>query len=121
MSRTVAARPVPPHILVAAGLAAAGLVGTLVPASPLASLGTLIRGLATGAAAPADGGLPAGVTVSDHRYPGVTNLDPDLRAALGEAATDAAGDGIEIHVNSGWRSPAYQDRLLREAVARYGS
>ena len=26
-----------------------------------------------------------------------------------------------FHVNSGWRSPEYQDLLLREAVAEYGS
>ena len=69
----------------------------------------------------ADGVLPAGVTVFDDRYPGVANLDPDLLRALRAAATDAAGDGVEFRVNSGWRSPAYQNRLLREAVARYGS
>jgi LAS superfamily LD-carboxypeptidase LdcB len=61
------------------------------------------------------------VTVFDHRYPGVANLDPDLLRALRAAATDAAGDGVEFHVNSGWRSPAYQTRLLRAAVAKHGS
>ena len=30
-------------------------------------------------------------------------------------------DGIEFYVNSGWRSPEYQDQLLREAVSKYGS
>jgi D-alanyl-D-alanine carboxypeptidase len=68
-----------------------------------------------------DGALPDGVTVFDDRYPAVTNLDADLLAALREAATDAAADGITFYVNSGWRSPAYQDRLLRDAVAEYGS
>jgi LAS superfamily LD-carboxypeptidase LdcB len=44
-----------------------------------------------------------------------------LLQALREAATDAAGDGVEFYVNSGWRSPQYQNQLLREAVLRYGS
>jgi LAS superfamily LD-carboxypeptidase LdcB len=51
----------------------------------------------------------------------VANLDPALRDALHRATADAAADGVELHVNSGWRSAAHQDRLLREAVARYGS
>lgn len=53
--------------------------------------------------------------------PAVANLDPELLAALRRAATDAAGDGVEFYVNSGWRSPEYQEHLLREAVAKYGS
>jgi len=61
------------------------------------------------------------VTVFDDRHPGVTNLDPKLLRALRDAATDAARDGITLYINSGWRSPRYQDRLLAEAVSRYGS
>jgi D-alanyl-D-alanine carboxypeptidase len=68
-----------------------------------------------------DGALPDGVTVFDGEYPGIGNLDPDLLQALREAATDAADDGIELQVNSGWRSPEYQEQLLREAVSEYGS
>jgi D-alanyl-D-alanine carboxypeptidase len=68
-----------------------------------------------------DGVLPDGVTVFDDRYPGVSNLDPDLLPALRAAATDAADDGVQFYVNSGWRSPDYQDQLFREAVAEYGS
>jgi zinc D-Ala-D-Ala carboxypeptidase len=34
---------------------------------------------------------------------------------------DAAKDGIEIAVNSGWRSRTYQKQLLRDAVAKYRS
>jgi len=68
-----------------------------------------------------DGALPDGVTVFDDHYPGVANLDPDLLRALREAATDAADDGVEFYVNSGWRSPEYQNQLLREAVSKYGS
>ena len=67
------------------------------------------------------GALPDGVTVFDDRYPGVANLDPGLRQALRAAATEAAGDGVEFHVNGGWRSPEYQEELRQEAVAKYGS
>ena len=74
-----------------------------------------------GAVTKSDGALPDGVTVFDDQYPGVANLDPDLLHALRKAATDAADDGIEIYVNSGWRSPKYQDKLLHEAVSEYGS
>ena len=41
--------------------------------------------------------------------------------ALRNAAREAAADGVELDVNSGWRSPAYQDQLLRAAVSEYGS
>ncbi|MGW6159767.1 M15 family metallopeptidase, partial [Streptomyces sp. NPDC055144] len=41
--------------------------------------------------------------------------------ALRQAATDAVGHGVEFYVNSGWRSPDYQNQLLREAVTKYGS
>ena len=68
-----------------------------------------------------DGVLPDGVTVFDDGYPGVANLDPDLLRAMREAAMQAAADGIEIFVNSGWRSADYQHQLLREAVSEYGS
>ena len=74
-----------------------------------------------GAVTGADGVLPDGVTVFDDRYPGVANLDPDLLQALREAAADAADDGVEFFVDSGWRSPAYQNQLFREAVSEYGS
>ena len=61
------------------------------------------------------------MTVFDGDVPAVGNLDPDLLGALRQAATDAADDGVEFLVNSGWRSPEYQERLLREAVSEYGS
>jgi len=73
------------------------------------------------AAGGADGVLPDGATPFDDRLPGIARLDDDLLGALRAAARDAARDDVEILVNSGWRSPAYQDELLREAVAEYGS
>ncbi len=74
-----------------------------------------------GSATEADGVLPDGVSVFDEHYPGVVDLDPDLLSALRAAASDAAGSGIEVFVNSGWRSPSYQEQLLEEAVVEYGS
>jgi zinc D-Ala-D-Ala carboxypeptidase len=68
-----------------------------------------------------DGAVPDGATVFDDEVPGVTKLDPDLLDALRRAAGDAAYDGVEFFVESGWRSPEYQERLLREAVSKYGS
>jgi zinc D-Ala-D-Ala carboxypeptidase len=69
----------------------------------------------------AAGAVPAGTTVFDDEIPGVAKLDSDLLGALRRAATDGADDGVEFHVDSGWRSPAYQERLLREAISKYGS
>jgi hypothetical protein len=74
-----------------------------------------------GAHGKADGELPDGVTAFDDGYPGVAGLDPELLQALREASTDAAADGVELYVNSGWRSRELQSRLLREAVSTYGS
>jgi hypothetical protein len=79
------------------------------------------RGETRSGAAVADGVVPDGVTVFDEDYPAVTNLDPGLLGALRQAATDAERDGVGFVVNSGWRSPEYQERLLREAVLEYGS
>jgi zinc D-Ala-D-Ala carboxypeptidase len=67
------------------------------------------------------GAVPDGTTVFDDEIPGVANLDPDLLGALRQAATDAAGDGVEFLVDSGWRSPDYQEQLLQDAVSEYGS
>jgi zinc D-Ala-D-Ala carboxypeptidase len=74
-----------------------------------------------GALGEPDGAVPDGTTVFDDEIPGVANLDPALLRALRQAATDAGGDGVEFYVDSGWRSPEYQNQLLREAVSEYGS
>jgi D-alanyl-D-alanine carboxypeptidase len=138
MSQTVSARTRTRRTLTAyaVGLVVvtAAIIGTLVsqlsePASSSAhSFNEVPRGdhggttaEHDGAVTEADGAVPDGVTVFDDEYPGVANLDPDLLQALREAATDAANDGIEFYVNSGWRSPEYQNQLLREAVFEYGS
>jgi D-alanyl-D-alanine carboxypeptidase len=74
-----------------------------------------------GALGEADGAVPEGTTVFDDEVPGVAKLDSDLLGALHRAASDAAGDGVEFHVDSGWRSAEYQEQLLREAISKYGS
>lgn len=64
---------------------------------------------------------PAGTHTGVTADPAVANLDPALAEALRVATRAAAADGITIEVTSGWRSPEYQERLFREAVATYGS
>ncbi|WP_332642018.1 M15 family metallopeptidase [Aeromicrobium sp.] len=71
---------------------------------------------------PTDNGhIRGSVTVFDDSVSAIAHLDPDLLKALRSAATDAAADGIEFQVNSGWRSADYQNQLLRDAVSKYGS
>ncbi|WP_300265538.1 M15 family metallopeptidase [Microbacterium sp.] len=60
-------------------------------------------------------------TVFDVDRAAVKNLDPALLDALQRAATDAADDGVEFRLNSGWRSPELQQHTLDEAVDDYGS
>ena len=93
-------------------------------ASPIDVLRSDHRGLRSElprALGEADGAVPDGTTVFDDEIPGVANLDPDLLGALRQAATDAADNGVEFFVDSGWRSPKYQNQLLRDAVSEYGS
>ena len=51
----------------------------------------------------------------------LTNLDPALREALARAARDAGDEGVEVVINSGWRSRERQAQLFEDAVSRYGS
>jgi hypothetical protein len=88
----------------------------LIPPNPTSS-----RSERRGALGEADGAVPDGTTVFDDEIPGVANLDPALLGALRQAATDAADDGVVFFVDSGWRSPEYQEHLLQEAVSEYGS
>ena len=135
MSQTASARTTTHRatrpIAIVLFVAVAAIIGTFVVRSSPTSAPSFIDALrhdrgavgaqADGAVTAGDGVLPDGVTVFDDGYPGVANLDPDLLHVLRQAATDAAASGIEFYVNSGWRSPEFQDQLLREAVADYGS
>jgi D-alanyl-D-alanine carboxypeptidase len=132
MSHTAAARSTTrrtPRPTVAGLVAVMAVsIATLVASSTARWFDDVARGehtptttTADGVVTEADGALPDGVTVFDDAYLGVANLEPDLQEAVRAAAADAAGDGIELYVNSGWRSPEYQSQLLREAVAEHGS
>jgi zinc D-Ala-D-Ala carboxypeptidase len=81
----------------------------------------VFAGTQGGAFGEADGAVPDGTTVFDDAVPGVANLDPALLSAVRQAATATAADGLEFFVDSGWRSPRYQQQLLNEAVSKYGS
>ena len=76
---------------------------------------------AAGALGGSDGVVPEGTTVFDGDIPAISRLDPALLDALRRAATDAAHDGVEFVVDSGWRSRAFQLHLFRQAVSTYGS
>jgi zinc D-Ala-D-Ala carboxypeptidase len=89
--------------------------------SSATAFGDVLLGDHQGAVGEADGVVPDGASVFDDEIPAVANLDPSLLKALRRAATEAAEDGVEFQVNSGWRSPEYQEQLLREAVSEYGS
>jgi D-alanyl-D-alanine carboxypeptidase len=132
-----AARRTRPTILAVLAVVSAALIGVLGYQSLAASSSSATSPIAAeprahrphdsphgdrhGALGEADGAVPDGVTVFDDEFPAVANLDPALLGALRQAATDAAGDGVEFFVDSGWRSPEYQGQLLREAVSKYGS
>ena len=70
-----------------------------------------------------DGSLADGqiLTPFDVQNPAVGRLDPRLLDAIQQAATAASANGITMAVTSGWRSPEFQQRLLDNAVAQYGS
>jgi hypothetical protein len=96
-------------------------LGEPAPSSACAPVPGVLRRDQRGALGEADGVVPKGTTVFDDSIPGVANLQPDLLGALRQAATDAAHEGVKFVVDSGWRSAAYQEQLLREAVSTYGS
>jgi zinc D-Ala-D-Ala carboxypeptidase len=110
--------------LVAVIVATAVFLGGQVLASPstrVASPVHLPRAEHRRSLGQAGGAVPDGTSVFDDEIPGVAKLDPDLLDALRRAASDAAGEGVEFVVDSGWRSRAYQEQLLRQAVSKYGS
>ena len=117
----------PARIRLAGLLLAIAAVAALSQQWPASSSSTaaspidVLRGERPSSRGEAGGAVPEGTTVFDDQIPGVAKLDGDLLSALRRAATDAASGGVQLHVDSGWRSPAYQERLLREAISTYGS
>jgi LAS superfamily LD-carboxypeptidase LdcB len=91
-----------------------------------AAVGALVIGLLAAPVAQADtadGSLTDDqvLTAFDVQNPAIGRLDPALLAAIQNATTAAAADGITMTITSGWRSPEFQQRLLDDAVATYGS
>ena len=116
-------------LVLTVGAAATGAHNDRPPSAPAASASfTAAPLLAPGhprdsaSAVGRDDGVVSGrTTVFDGRAPAVTRLDAALLRALRRAAMAAADDGVTILVTSGWRSPKYQNQLLREAITKYGS
>ncbi|WP_144711784.1 M15 family metallopeptidase [Curtobacterium pusillum] len=70
----------------------------------------------------ADGRIGTSATIDELAgTPAVANLDADLRRAVVRATEAAAADGVEVRINSGWRSTRYQRTLLDAAVQEHGS
>jgi hypothetical protein len=107
--------------ILAAGLLVFIALGYQVLASTAASPTPVGRPEHRGGLGQAGGAVPDGTTVFDDEFPAVANLESYLVDALRQAAPDAADDGVELVVDSGWRSPEYQQQLLREAISKYGS
>lgn len=123
--------------LIAAGIVAAVVVAFAVQQSLTAASATVSTGQSSAGGDMSSGSIDGSVvapsetdgvirdgdqpTVFDVDRIAVSKLDPALLAALQRAATDAAAAGVEFRVNSGWRSPVLQDRMLQDAVAHYGS
>jgi zinc D-Ala-D-Ala carboxypeptidase len=86
------------------------------PASPKPGAGRVLLIAADGYIADGEGLSPFATG-----YPAVGNLAPELLAAVQHASTDAARDGVDLIITSGWRSVRYQQSLLDAAIAQYGS
>ena len=61
------------------------------------------------------------IELTDDDLPSLAKLDPTLLDAVREAAESAESEGVHLSVTSGWRSAAYQQWLLDQAVDKYGS
>jgi zinc D-Ala-D-Ala carboxypeptidase len=69
------------------------------------------------------GWIPDGQTLSsfDTSNPALALLDPALLKAVQDAANTAKAQGLDLRINSGWRSKGFQQRLFDDAVRTYGS
>ena len=114
------------RLLAATGLLVAGCaapvavetVSTTEPTSPPAPLS-----IGPAATDSYGGWIADGQTLSpfDTSNPAVTQLDSALLTAVQDAARTAKEQGIDLRVNSGWRSKGFQQRLFDDAVRTYGS
>jgi D-alanyl-D-alanine carboxypeptidase len=122
-------RPHPPrHRVLVPAVTLLVLLALTVLLAGCAARSTVHGAAAHGGGAPAasatgraGGETPSDASVFDDSLPAVTRLDPALLAAVRHAAEDARADDVDFVLNSGWRSAAYQEELLRDAVDEYGS
>lgn len=78
---------------------------------------TVLAVLSPGGAA----GILRAADAADGATVSTSKVDRELVRAYRRAKRDAAAEGVEMHLTSGWRSRAHQERLFAEAVQRYGS
>lgn len=117
LGRSSPARPV---VFVMVGAAAAALVAAVILAvvylwSPVHALS------APFAPSEASGQIEDAASLADADLPAIARLAPALLSAMRDASAAAGADGIVFEVTSGWRSRAYQQWLLDDAIAEYGS
>ena len=95
----------------------AEVVDTVMPSPPASTVDSTFE------ETPEHGFIATGQTIElTDDLPSITNLDPALLEAARKAADAAEREqGIHLVVTSGWRSVAYQQRLLDQAIDRYGS
>lgn len=92
------------------------------PAGPVSTVQERGEAAADGRITAADGQIESGSALSLYDgSPAVAGLDGALLDAVRTAAAAAVEDGVDLRVNSGWRSPELQQLLLDEAVGTYGS
>lgn len=92
------------------------------PAGPVSTAQERGEAAADGRITAADGQIEPGSALSLYDgSPAVAGLDGALLDAVRNAGAAAVEDGVELRVNSGWRSAELQDHLLQEAVGKYGS
>ncbi|MBF6619816.1 MAG: M15 family metallopeptidase [Patulibacter sp.] len=91
------------------------------PSAPVERTVDVLRGARGRESGESGGAVPDGTTAFDDEIPGIEHLDSSLLEALRAASTDAADAGVALMVTSGWRAPEYQQRLLDEGIAKYGS
>jgi D-alanyl-D-alanine carboxypeptidase len=101
-----------------ARLVAACAVGAAVASAGYAAHGAGVRSLG-GSSQPAQTAPPTGVAPTGTGN--VSRLDPALRRAFVLARRDAAAQGVDLLITSGWRSHAEQAALFAAAVRKYGS
>ena len=53
--------------------------------------------------------------------PGATSLNPEVQRRFDEAKAAAKFDGVNLYIQSGYRSIELQTKLFNDAIAKYGS